>query len=449
MREGGEPVGKRRDTRYTVPTMTAPLAPAASDPDLAARRSLEAHRRLATALLVVMAVLTVLTYAMPPGYPTDLLQAAAKAGFVGGVADWFAITALFRHPLGLPIPHTAILPNQKERLGRALGRFVAGHVFTGEDVARFLGGLDLPGILRRFLSDPVATRPAAEGLAAMLPRILASIDDGRARRLLARIVPRILGSPGAGRLMAQALRHLVEGGRHQEVFSFVLASLKAALNSREAALQRAIEERVREQGGRLVGWAVGAAVAHRVIAQVNLELARMEPESSEMRAAVDEWVRREIIRIEEDPQRAAEIGAAIRRVLSHDTVRAWLADVWSRLRLALEADAASPSGRTIALIEGSLRNLGAMLDTDPGARARVQEALETIAGALLPAAQAHLSDFIAGVVARWDARTLTEKLELRVGRDLQYVRMNGTLVGFLIGGILYGLLHAIFGRVSF
>jgi uncharacterized membrane-anchored protein YjiN (DUF445 family) len=175
----------------------------------------------------------------------------------------------------------------------------------------------------------------------------------------------------------------------------------------------------------------------------------MEPESSEMRAAVDEWVRREIIRIEEDPQRAAEIGAAIRRVLSHDTVRAWLADVWSRLRLALEADAASPSGRTIALIEGSLRNLGAMLDTDPGARARVQEALETIAGALLPAAQAHLSDFIAGVVARWDARTLTEKLELRVGRDLQYVRMNGTLVGFLIGGILYGLLHAIFGRVSF
>ena len=205
-------------------------APPSTDPDLAARRSLQNHRHFATALLILMGALTVATYALPPGLATDLLQAAAKAGFVGGVADWFAITALFRHPLGLPIPHTAIIPSHKERLGRALGRFVAGHVFTSADVSRFLGGLDLPGILRRFLSDPAATRPAAEGLAAMLPRILASIDDGRARRLLGRIVPRILGGPGAGRLMGRALRQLMEGGRHQEVFSFILTSLKAALS---------------------------------------------------------------------------------------------------------------------------------------------------------------------------------------------------------------------------
>ena len=175
----------------------------------------------------------------------------------------------------------------------------------------------------------------------------------------------------------------------------------------------------------------------------------MEPDGSEMRSAVDEWVRREIMRIEEDPERAAEIGKAIRQVLGHDTVRAWLADVWSRLRLALESDAARPDGRTVAFIEGAFTNLGVMLENDPGARARVQAALETVAGTLLPTAQAHLSDFIAGVVARWDTETLTEKLELRVGRDLQYVRVNGTLVGFLIGGILYGVLHAIFGRVSF
>jgi uncharacterized membrane-anchored protein YjiN (DUF445 family) len=419
------------------------------DPDLAARRSLRAHRCFATGLLALMAVLMVAAYGLPPGFATDLLQAATKAGFVGGIADWFAVTALFRHPLGLPIPHTAIIPNQKERLGRALGRFVAGHVFTRDDVARFLGGLDLPGILRRFLADPAATRPAAEGLAALLPAILASIDDGRARRLLGRLAPRILGGPGAGRVVGRALRQLVAGGRHQDVFTFILASLKAALASREGVLQHAIEERVREQGGRLVGWAVGAAVAHRVIVQVNTELARMEPESSEMRAAVDEWVRREIISIEEDPARAAEIGAAIRRVLAHDSMRAWLADVWSRLRLALEADAARTDGRTIVFIEGALANLGSMLESDPGARDRVQQALEAIAGTLLPAAQAQLSEFIAGVVARWDAKTITEKLELSVGRDLQYVRINGTIVGFLVGGVLYAVLYALFGRVSF
>ena len=428
--------------------MTPPLAPAASDPDLAARRALRDHRRFATALLVGMAVLTVATYGMPQGASTDLLQAAAKAGFVGGVADWFAVTALFRHPLGLPIPHTAIIPRQKERLGQALGRFVAGHVFTRADVAQFLGQLDLPGILRRFLTDRAATRPAAEALAALVPRILSSIEDGRARRALGRIVPRLLAGPDAGRVIGRALRQMVKGRKHQDAFSFLLGALKTALANREWAIQRAIEARVIEQGGLLVGWTVGAAVAQRVIAQINAELARMEPERSEMRAAFDEWVRREIVRIEQDPSRAAEIGAAITRVLAHESMRSWLGDVWTRLRAAVQEDAARPDGQTIGFIEGALANLGTLLESDPGARARLQIAAEAITGTLLPAAQAQLSAFIAGVVTRWDARTIAEKLELRVGPDLQYVRINGTIVGFLVGGLLYAVLHGLFGRAS-
>lgn len=417
-----------------------------ADPDFEARRSLRWHRAFAGGLLALMGALMLLSYALPPSPGAELLSAAAKAGFVGGIADWFAVTALFRHPLGLPIPHTAILPLQKERLGRALGRFVASHVFTRGDVAAFLGRLDLAAILRRFLADSAATRPAAEALAAMLPHILASIEDGRARRFLARVVPRILGGPGAGRVVARALRHLVEGGRHQDVFTFILGNVKATLASREASLQVAIEERVREQGGRLVGWALGAAVAHRVVAQINTELARMEPDSSEMRAAFDEWVRREIQRIEDDPARAAEIGAAVQGVVSHETVRAWLADIWSRLRLALEADAARPDGRTLAVIEGALANFGALLEQDPVARERLHNSIEGIAGTLLPSAQIQLAEFIAGVVGSWDAATVTEKLELRIGADLQYIRVNGTLVGFLVGGGLYALLHAIFGH---
>ena len=149
------------------------------DPDAAARRALFLHRAVATALLVAMAGLTVLAYGTPvewwpSEYTRALLGAAAKAGFVGGIADWFAITALFRHPLGLPIPHTAIIPRQKERLGMALGRFVSTHVFTERDIAALLGTLDLPGILRRFLADPAASRPMAATLAGMLPRLLAA-----------------------------------------------------------------------------------------------------------------------------------------------------------------------------------------------------------------------------------------------------------------------------------
>jgi uncharacterized membrane-anchored protein YjiN (DUF445 family) len=427
--------------------LSPPLPPSAADAE--ARLALRRHRAFATGLLVLMAVLTLATYAMPHAMPTELLQAAAKAGFVGGIADWFAVTALFRHPLGLPIPHTAIIPAQKARLGRALGRFVANHVFTQAEVARVLGEVDLPAILERFLADPAATRPAAQGIAALLPRLLATIEDGRARRVLARLVPRLLGGPGAGRIVGRALRGLIEGGRHQEVFGFILAQLKTVLTEKEGALQRAIEERVREQGGRLIGWAVGASVAKRVIGQINVELAKMDREGSDLRAAFDEWVRREIARIEEDPARAAEIGLAVKRVVTHETVQAWVWDVWSRARRAMEEDAARPNGRAVVLIEGALANFGTLLATDAGVRARLQRAAEGVIASLLPAGQGQISHFIATVVAGWDAQTLTDRLELRVGKDLQYVRINGTLVGFLVGGLVYAVLRATFGYVSF
>jgi uncharacterized membrane-anchored protein YjiN (DUF445 family) len=417
--------------------------------ETALRQTLRRHRALATGLLALMAGLTLATYAMPAGYATDLLQAAAKAGFVGGLADWFAVTALFRRPLGLPIPHTAIIPRQKERLGAALGRFVATQVLTRAELARLLARLDLADLLRRFLTDRAATRPAAQALAAQLPRLLATVEDGRARRLLARLAPRMLGGPAAGVVLARALRGLIDSGRHQQVLDFLLGELRGLLAAKEETLREAIAERVREQGGRLVGWALGATVARRVLAAVNAELDRIGPDSSELRAAFDEWARREISRMETDPARAAEIGAALSRVVSHPSVQAWLWDIWARLRLALEADAARPNGRSVAFLEDALANLGAMLATDEAARAGLHRCVENLLDPLLPRAQERIAGMIGEVVGGWSAGEITERLELRVGRDLQYVRINGTLVGFLAGGVVYAALRAMFGQVSF
>ena len=418
----------------------------APGPDAHDRRELRRHKAFASFLLILMGGIVLGSYWLPPGEWTDLLRAAAQAGFVGGIADWFAVTALFRHPLGIPIPHTAIIPKQKERLGRALGNFVANHVIPPKEVAGVLARLDVPGILARYLADPASAKPAAATLAALLPRILATVEDGRARRVASRIVPLVLGGPGAGMVVARAMRGLVEGGRHQEVFGFILEQLKILLSAQEETLRRAIEERVREQGGRLIGWALGASIARRVLTTINTELDKMSPDGSELREAFDEWIRREIIRMEEDPKRAAEIGAAVRRVVAHETVQAWIWDVWARLRLALEADAARPNGRTVAYIEGALTNLGAMLATDPGTRARIETAFAGVVAELLPSARETLSGFIAQVVGGWDTETIVDRLELRVGKDLQYVRMNGTLVGFVVGGVLFALLRAVFGH---
>lgn len=392
---------------------------------------------------MLMAALAVAGYALPQGFWPGLLRDAAKAGFIGGMADWFAITALFRHPLGLPIPHTAILPAQKERLGQALGRFVANHVFTEADTAKFLDNLDSPAIIRRFLADPASARPLAEGIAGMLPKILATLEDGRARKLVARLLPKLIGGRAAGVVVARALGGLVEGGRHQEVFTFILGQLKETLTAREEVLRDAIKERVREQGGRIVGWAIGATVAKRVLTAVNQELERISPDSSEMRDAFDEWVHREISRLETDPARAAELGQAMQRVMAHDTVKAWAWDVWARLRNALEADAMIPSGRTVAVIEGALASFADVLAKDTAAQARVQAAVQRLVLNILPAAQAEGANFIGRVVGSWDAATITGKLELRVGKDLQYIRVNGTLVGFFLGAVISLALSAV------
>ena len=417
------------------------------DPDAGLRRDLLRHKAFATGLLIVMGLLIGVGYAMPPGFWADLLQASAKAGFVGGIADWFAVTALFRHPLGLPIPHTAIIPTQKARLGQALGRFVAGHVVTPAEVSRVLGRLDVSAILSRFFMDKAAARPAAVAIAEMLPRILATVEDGRARRTLARLAPRRLGGPGAGAVVARALRTLVDGGQHQEVLFFLLAEMRKTIDSKQDALHQFIQDKVRAQGGKLVGWMLGAQVADRVLGVLRTELDRVGTEGHSVREAFDVWIGGEIDRMESDPARAAEIGRAIRRVVAHETVQTWLWDVWARMRLALETDAARPNGRTLAVVEGALANLGAFLAEDKAARARLQRATESVISSLLPSAQAQLSGFIASVVASWDADTITDKLELRVGKDLQYVRVNGTIVGFLVGGALFLLLRGILGSV--
>lgn len=419
-----------------------------TDPDADLRRSLARHRTFATGLLVGMAGLLVGTYHMPPGYWTEMLQASAKAGVVGGIADWFAVTALFRRPLGLPIPHTAIVPNQKERLGRALGRFVSSHVFTESEVRRVIGRLDLARILQKFLADPAAARPAALALAGSMPRVVASLEDGRARRFLVRLLPRIVSGPAGARLVARVLRAFVASGRHQEVFSLAVGQLKVLLAAREDRLREAIASRVRAEGGTVIGWLAGATVAKRVLHAINTELEKVEPEDSELRAAFAEWLAHEIDRLETDPERAAAIGRVLREALSHPSVATWLMDVWTRLRAALVADAARPEGRTVALLAGLFANAGTLLAEDASARERLNRAAEGVLITLLPSAQSQLSDFIAGVVANWDAQTVADKIELRVGRDLQYVRVNGTLVGFLAGGGLFALLHWAFGGVS-
>jgi|BEDMetMinimDraft_2_1075160.scaffolds.fasta_scaffold00706_6 uncharacterized membrane-anchored protein YjiN (DUF445 family) len=406
-----------------------------SPSDLRARRRLAGHRALAHALLLLMAGLALLARRLPNPWGGPL-SAAASAGLIGGLADWFAVTALFRRPLGLPIPHTAILPREQVRLAGALGRFVAEHVFTEAELTAFLRRFDLPRLIGAHLANPARAEELARFLAPLLPGLWQALGDGRVRAWAGRFIARLIAEQGP-EILARVLSALIEGGKHQEAFGFLLAELKATITAKDAALRAAIAERVREQGGRLIGWALGAAIARRVIAALETELDRMGPEGSELREAFDEWVSREVAKLEADPALAAEIRASFRRVLGHPALTGWVADVWGRLGKALGDAAADPQSRLTAALAAEIAAFGERLAADPTLAAPLAEGLERALLALLPSFRAELARFITEVVASWETESFVRRLELRIGTDLQYIRINGTVFGFCAGGLLY------------
>ena len=410
------------------------------DHDATLRRRLSRHRRFATGLLVAMAVLAVGGLWMPHGRWFDVLRASTRAGFIGGVADWFAVTALFRRPFGLPIPHTAVIPREKARLGRALGNFIANQVFTEGEMLRLVARLDLPREVGRLLSEAEVRATLVPTVAGTVPRLLRTMSDGSARRLFATMLPTLFDGPEVGRVFARALRALVEGQRHQAVVSFVVEQLRVALASKEIQLRALIADRVREQGGRVVGWALGGSIASRVLTAIRSELDGIDPDGSEIREAVTTWIEAQIAGFEVDPERATELGRTLQTLLTHDAVSAWGGDVWHRLRMGVERDAERPDGHLSRLVDDGLSRLGGLLENDASTRARVDASIARGVVRVLPGARLRLADFIGGVVANWDDRMVVDRLELRVGRDLQYIRINGTLVGFIVGALVFACL---------
>ncbi|MFT9014908.1 MAG: DUF445 domain-containing protein [Acetobacter sp.] len=419
--------------------------------DFAARQVLRRYKRAATGLLVLMGGLTVLGYAAPAagwvrdGFWLEMLRAGARAGVVGGLADWFAVVALFRHPMGLPIPHTAILPAQKDRLGNALGRFVAGQVFTEKEVTRVLAQMDVPALVARMLDDSATQDTIVGAVTRSTPQILDRLEDGRASRGLARVLPRLLGGNDLAPVIAKALRSMVDDDRHQEVLSYLLGQIKDGLQSKESSLRAMIEDRVREQGGRFLGWAIGGSIATKVILAAGKELERVDPENSSLREGFTTWVRAQVDRIETDPERGREFTQAVMSVLSHDSVAGWWGDIWHRFRRMVESDIEDPEGRVASLVRDGLSRLATQARTDDVLRRRIVDGTNHAVLRMLPFARERVGDFIARVVSGWNTVEMADRLELRVGKDLQFIRFNGTLVGFGVGALLFAILRLMFG----
>ncbi|MGE5477171.1 MAG: DUF445 domain-containing protein [Bacteroidales bacterium] len=393
-------------------------------------------KRLAAGLLALMFALFVAALLGQERWPQlSFVRAFAEAAMVGAIADWFAVVALFRRPFGLPIPHTAIIPRNKDRIGRSLGRFIANNFLAPGLVSAKLDSLDAAGRLARWLAEPATAERIAKRAAGLAPALLDALDDDAARGFARATMTRALGSLQAAPLAARVLSVLVARGHHQELFDrFLDIAADFLLRNEEI-----IRERVTDRSWKWLPRWVDRRLADKVMDGSLDTLAELRDPGHPWRAEFQAASLRFCERLAHDPALRAKGEVLKADLLRHPLVQATLDSAWDETRARLRGELAGETTALAPAIERMVAALAARLAGDDHLRAVLNRWLRRAVERMVVPQRAEIGDFIAGVVERWDTATLVDKLELQVGRDLQYIRINGTIVGGLVGLAIHAL----------
>jgi uncharacterized membrane-anchored protein YjiN (DUF445 family) len=390
----------------------------------------------ATALLLIAAVVYVLARRAGGHGWVGYVEAAAEAGMVGGLADWFAVTALFRHPLGLPIPHTAIIPTRKDALGRNLSDFVGTNFLSEQVVRERLRNADVARRVGRWLAEPDhAARVTAE-LARALRGAVDVLRDEDLRAVLEPVVLRRLAALPVGPTLGRLLAQVVADKAHHRLVDLVVAAVDDWL----AANREQVIDLVARQAPAWSPEFVDRAVATRIyaeLARVSAEV-RAQPEHA-IRQALDRLLARFADDLSNDPATIERASGVLESLLAQPEVRRAFGDVISAGRRLLLEMVDDPDGELRTRLTGALADLGRRLDTDDALRARVDAIVADAAGYVVTHYRNELTRTITDTVERWDGVETARKVELAVGRDLQFIRINGTVVGALAGVIIYAV----------
>ena len=400
-------------------------------------------------LLLLAALLYIIATAMEPRHPAwGYLASFAEAAMVGAIADWFAVTALFRHPLGLPIPHTAIIPRSKARIGQNLSTFITTHFLSTPLVLAKLEALDLGGRLANWLRHPDNAAAVGRQLTGMARFGVESLHDERVQAFVqAKLINRVRKIDLAP-VCGQVLEMLTRQGKHQAMLDEALIKLDALLQDDDtrALVADAITAEVRTLRYLGLGKAVGGWSANKFVDGVSAVIAEVanDPEHP-LRERFDEHVGEYIERLKHDPDYRLEIERIVAQLLEHPATTGYIRRLWQELTDWLEADLDNPDSRIGTRIVKLTQGLGDSLAADATMRSWINEQLMAAAPAMLERYRGKIGHYIAQRVENWESRELVEQMEQSVGKDLQYIRINGTLVGGLVGLVLHALTQLVAG----
>jgi uncharacterized membrane-anchored protein YjiN (DUF445 family) len=397
-------------------------------------RDLRRMRFFATALLVLMLVIFIATFYGEHFWPwLAYPRAFAEAGMIGACADWFAVVALFRHPLGIPIPHTAIVPNSKERIGVAIGRFTANNFLSPKVLADRMREIDISGWIARWLEKPENARNAAQRIAAVVQQVLRSMPREDVNAFLTRAARYGIEAVPVSPLASRVLSLLWAQGEMQTLVEHAIVYASTALaNNRDA-----IRQKVSQRSSRLIPKWIDAIVADKIVAGLTQALNEMREPDHPWRAELSAAVEKLIADLATDPKMLARGEELKARMLENPTVSRQIDSVWNAIEDKL--DPLTTSDQLFTALEQMFAAIAERIAKDEQIHLGINRWLRVAILRTVAPRRAEIAAFIRKVVENWDTQTLITRIELQVGRDLQYIRINGTLVGGLVGLLIYGM----------
>jgi uncharacterized membrane-anchored protein YjiN (DUF445 family) len=399
------------------------------------RRALRRMKLVALSFLLGAGVVF-LVMSLWPGEPawTGYVKAAAEAGMVGALADWFAVTALFRHPLGIPIPHTAIIPTRKDALGDSLGEFVGANFLSEQVVRDRLRRVGIAARLGGWLSEPANAERVTAELSTVVNGVVAVLRDEDVQAVLEQaVVKRVVGvpwGPPLGKLMAG----VVTDGTHHKLVDLMCERAYEWVKNNHSAVLRVVSDRAPTWSPKFVDSMVADKVYGEVLSFT--WLVKTDP-NHPMRLAIDKFLAEFASDMQTDPATMERAEVVKQHVLEHPEVQNVIGSTWSTAKRLLLDAAEDPSSELRVRVREGLMSLGRRLVDDDTLREKADSWVEGAAAYIVLNYRDEITTLITDTVQRWDAEETSRKIELQVGRDLQFIRINGTVVGALAGLLIY------------
>lgn len=391
----------------------------------------------ATGLLILMAAVFFTTRALEPAYPwLGYVKAFSEAAMVGGLADWFAVTALFRHPLGLPIPHTAIIPRNKDRIGETLAQFLRDNFLVASVVARRMRAMDVAGAVGRFLQAPTGegTR-IRQGASRLIGDIFEGLDDERLGGIVKQAISTRLKQAEVSPVIGAALASAINEDRHVPMLEAAIRALARALDANEHLIRDMVTKRA--------NWVLRLAGLDEKLGDAILDgLRKLTLEMSTdpahpVRVRMEQALADLANDLQTNPETRARVEGWKEDLLANQSVAQWLDTLWQKGRSAIVDAARNPDAVMAGKLGEVLRSMGSTLESDARIRSAINQFVRRAVAGMAASYGGSIVRLVSDTIRGWDARTITARLENAVGRDLQYIRINGTLVGGLVGLVLH------------